>query len=66
MSDDKLYRVENTMWTALDVVERCIQRVELLEKRVHNLEARILREDIRKIADEIKTRNQPRLVKGRR
>lgn len=66
MSDDKLYRVENTMWTALDVVERCIQRVELPEKRVHNLEARILREDIRKIADEIKTRNQPRLVKGRR
>lgn len=66
MSDDKLYRVENTIWTALDIVERCVQRVELLEKRIHNLEARILREDIRKIADEIKTRNQPRLVKGRR
>lgn len=29
MNDDKLFRVENTIWTALDIVERCVQRVEL-------------------------------------
>lgn len=64
MNDDKLFRVENTIWTALDIVERCVQRVELLEKRIHNLEAKILRDDIRAIADEIKSRNKPRLTRG--
>lgn len=62
--DDKLYRIENTLWTALDIVDRCVQRVELLERRIHNLEARQLREDIKKINDEL-SRKRTRLVKGK-
>lgn len=57
-------RLESTVWTSLDIVERCVQRVELLERRIHNLEAKQLREDLRKINDEMQ-RQKPRLVKGK-
>lgn len=57
-------RLESTVWTSLDIVERCVQRVELLERRIHNLEAKQLREDLRKINDELQ-RQKPRLVKGK-
>lgn len=62
--DDKLYRIESTLWTALDIVDRCVQRVELIERRIHNLEAKQLREDIKKINDEL-SRKRTRLVKGK-
>lgn len=64
--DDKIYRIENSMWTTLDIVDRCVQRVELLERRIHNLEAKILRDDIRTIAQEINSRKQTRLIRGKR
>lgn len=57
-------RLESTVWTSLDIVERCVQRVELLERRIHNLEAKQLREDLRKINDELQ-KQKPRLVKGK-
>jgi predicted component of type VI protein secretion system len=57
-------RLESTVWTSLDIVERCVQRVELLERRIHNLEAKQLREDLKKINDELQ-KQKPRLVKGK-